>query len=118
VLSSFADPGCFFTGSGSENFFIPDPTGKPFVQKGGTVAKLNILFYCCLWFQEYRYPSFINTRIPKIMQENFTKKGARSGIRKNFIPDPGGKKEPDPGSGSATLVLSWISYFTTYPAGF
>jgi hypothetical protein len=29
----------------------------------------------------------------------------RSGIRKKFIPDPdpGGKKAPDPGSGSATL---------------
>jgi hypothetical protein len=30
-----------------------------------------------------------------------------SGIRKKFIPDPGGKKAPDPGSGfgSATLRL-------------
>jgi hypothetical protein len=28
----------------------------------------------------------------------------RSGIRKKLIPDPGGKKAPDPGSGSATLV--------------
>jgi hypothetical protein len=27
----------------------------------------------------------------------------RSGIRKKFIPDPGGKKAPDPGSGTATL---------------
>jgi hypothetical protein len=28
----------------------------------------------------------------------------RGRIRKKFIPDPGGKKAPDPGSGSATLV--------------
>jgi hypothetical protein len=27
-----------------------------------------------------------------------------SGIRKKFIPDPRGKKAPDPGSGSATLL--------------
>jgi hypothetical protein len=30
----------------------------------------------------------------------------RSGIRKKFILDPGGKKAPDPGSGSATLVVT------------
>jgi hypothetical protein len=30
----------------------------------------------------------------------------RSGIRKKFIPDPGGKKAPDLGSGSATLIPS------------
>jgi hypothetical protein len=34
----------------------------------------------------------------------FHKKGAGSGIGKKFIPDPGGKKAPDPGSGSATLI--------------
>jgi hypothetical protein len=38
-----------------------------------------------------------------------SKKGPdpRSGIRKKFIPDPdpGGKKAPDPGSGSATLLM-------------
>jgi hypothetical protein len=27
-------------------------------------------------------------------------------IRKKFNPDPGGKKAPDPGSGSATLVMT------------
>jgi hypothetical protein len=44
------------------------------------------------------------TRILKIMQENLTKNGAGSGIRKKFIPDPnpGGKKALDPGS--ATLI--------------
>jgi hypothetical protein len=30
----------------------------------------------------------------------------RSGIRKKIIPDPWGKKAPDPGSGSATLKIS------------
>jgi hypothetical protein len=30
----------------------------------------------------------------------------RSGIRKNPIPDPGVKKAPDPGSGTATLHFS------------
>jgi hypothetical protein len=29
----------------------------------------------------------------------------RSGIRKKPIPDPGVRKAPDPGSGSATLLL-------------
>jgi hypothetical protein len=33
----------------------------------------------------------------------------RSGIRKKPIPDPGLKKTPDPGSGSATLVtIIWV----------
>jgi hypothetical protein len=30
--------------------------------------------------------------------------GLGSGIRKRPIPDPGAKKAPDPGSGSATLI--------------
>jgi hypothetical protein len=32
----------------------------------------------------------------------------RSGIRKKPIPNPGVKKEPDPGSGSATLIINII----------
>jgi hypothetical protein len=30
-------------------------------------------------------------------------------IRKKFIPDPGGKKAPDPGSRSATLVKNLVT---------
>jgi hypothetical protein len=43
------------------------------------------------------------TRSLKIILENFTKKGVEFGIREKFIPDPGGKKSTEPGSGSATL---------------
>jgi hypothetical protein len=35
-----------------------------------------------------------------------------SGIRKKPIPDPGVKKAPDPGSGSATLSASELVRFT------
>ncbi len=35
--------------------------------------------------------------------------GLGSGIRKKPIPDPGVKKAPDPGSGSATLVLRRVA---------
>jgi hypothetical protein len=34
-----------------------------------------------------------------------------SGIRKKPLPDPGVKKAPDPGSGSATLASFQCSYF-------
>jgi hypothetical protein len=34
--------------------------------------------------------------------------GLGSGIRKKPIPDPGVKKAPDPGSGSATLIVSLL----------
>ncbi len=39
--------------------------------------------------------------------------GLGSGIRKKPIPDPGVKKAPDPGSGSATLMKSVksLNYF-------
>jgi hypothetical protein len=38
-----------------------------------------------------------------------------SGIRKKPIPDPGVKKAPDPGSGSATLVKTlFLTRFRTY----
>jgi hypothetical protein len=30
----------------------------------------------------------------------------------SWIPDPGVKKAPDPGSGSATLIFSQVIYFT------
>jgi hypothetical protein len=51
------------------------------------------------------------TRILKMIQEKFTKKGVGSGIRKkiNPDPDPGGKKEPEPGS--ATLHETGNLYF-------
>jgi hypothetical protein len=42
--------------------------------------------------------------VRKFHQKRGRIRDPRSGIRKKFIPDPGGKKAPDPGSGSATLV--------------
>jgi hypothetical protein len=54
------------------------------------------------------WPSF--PRIIKIFTQKIVTKPSkirvwdpRSGIRKKPIPDPGVKKAPDPGSGSATL---------------
>jgi hypothetical protein len=38
-----------------------------------------------------------------------------SGIRKKFIPDPGGKKVPDPGSGYATLLRRKLIISTEHP---
>ncbi len=54
--------------------------------------------------------------------------GLGSGIRKKPIPDPGVKKAPDPGSGSATLHCTptktlrsnfkFLSYHVSVPYGF
>jgi hypothetical protein len=43
--------------------------------------------------------------------------GLGSGIREKPIPDPGVKKAPDPGSGSATLIfgLKYIIFFDADP---
>jgi hypothetical protein len=38
--------------------------------------------------------------------------GLGSGIRKKPIPDPGVKKAPDPGSGSATLAVRKFSFIS------
>jgi len=58
-----------------------------------------------------KYKKIVNYFIFEVLQKNFFAPG--SGIRdpgsgKNpfRIPDPGVKKAPDPGSGSATLVCS------------
>jgi hypothetical protein len=45
---------------------------------------------------EQRFLRFRKKTLPKIHPMPW--------IREKFIPDPGGKKAPDPGSGSATLI--------------
>jgi hypothetical protein len=65
--------------------------------------KLNLPFSCYLWFPGASFSS-LNTvdiktmekRLMKKMKEYLTKICAGSGIRKNFIPDPGSKKASDP----------------------
>jgi hypothetical protein len=49
--------------------------------------------------------------VRKFHQKRGQIRDLRSGIRKKFIPDPdpGGKKTPDPGSGSATLRRNLLS---------
>ncbi len=47
-------------------------------------------------------------------------RGPKSGIRRNPIPDPGVKKAPDPGSGSATrkkMAVVWSFYLRFSPRG-
>jgi hypothetical protein len=65
---------------GSKHFFIQDP---------GSYMKSGMLTY--LFLASFAFRS-------KVLVES-----KRSGIREKFIPDPGGKKAPDPGS--ATLVV-------------
>jgi hypothetical protein len=90
------------------SFRIPGPTS--YVKRG--VPKVNIPFSCCLRFLEQilRIAQFRNDNIGTGNKDSedkvrkFHKKGAGYGIRKKSIPDPRGKKAPDLGSGSATLV--------------
>jgi hypothetical protein len=80
ITISVADPGCF----------IPDPTvfSSRILHENWNA---NLLFSCFLCFQA------------QSLSLSHSQKDTRSGIRKKFIPDLGGKKAPDPGSGSATL---------------
>jgi hypothetical protein len=46
--------------------------------------------------------------LPKNCNQALKNMGLGSGIRKTPIPDPGVKKAPDPGSGSAKLLVSLL----------
>ncbi len=122
--TSVADPGCLSR--------IPDPDFYPSriqkqQEKRGVKKICCHTFFCSHKFHKIEYylifdmlktiiwPNFQRT------MEVFTQKivtklskiwvwDPRSGIRKKPIPDPGVKKAPDPGSGSATLY-SWIPMF-------
>jgi hypothetical protein len=65
-----------------------------------TKNKTNI-FSCSLWFQEKVL--LVKKRNEQGFLRNLTKKHTGTlWIKKKFIPDPGGKEAPDPGS--ATLI--------------
>ncbi len=138
VISSVADPGCLSR--------IPDPDFYPSrishpgsrIQKHQLkrgVQQIVIILFCSHKFQKiesYFIFELVNWANFQRIIEVFTHKnftilskiwfGIRDpGSGKNLfrIPDPGVKKAPDPGSGSATLVISliWSIYCIRYPAG-
>jgi hypothetical protein len=84
----------FFPGPGSDHFFIPDPDPNNFSSRI-LHEKWNaiLLFSCCLCFQE------------QSLNLGHSEKDPSSGIRKNFFPDPGGKKAPDPGSATLHCIV-------------
>ncbi len=84
------DPGSEFFHSGSRIriFFFPDPGSEFFP------SRIRNFF-----IPDPKFPS----RIPKIVAKLWVVHPG-SGSRFLPIPDPGVKKAPDPGSGSATLV--------------
>ncbi len=92
VIRSVADPGCLsrildpeFTHPGSR---IPDP--KTATKERGEKNLLSYFFYSHKFHKIESYFIF-----------EMLKKNRKKPIRE---PDPGVKKAPDPGSGSATLV--------------
>ncbi len=128
ILTSVADPGCLsripdpdfypsrIPDTGSR---IPDPktaTKERGDQKFVVMPfhKIEIIYY---WNAEEnnlaQFSKNYRTFYPKNCQKAFKNIGLGSGIRdpgsgKNIfrIPDPGVKKAPDPGSESATLILT------------
>jgi hypothetical protein len=60
-------------------------------------ANLPVLFSCFLWFQEQSLSRCHSQKDP--------------GYGKKFIPDPGGKKAPDPDPQHLRL---WTSFFLDY----
>jgi hypothetical protein len=91
--------GMFYLGSGmfylgSDHFLIPDPNiFSSRIAHEKLNAKLQVLFSCLLGFHEQSLTLTLNQKDP--------------GSGKKFIPDPGGKKapDPDPQKCSAVLVL-------------
>jgi hypothetical protein len=63
----------------------------------------NHPFSCSFWFQEQVL--LVKNKRTRILKKISPKTYLLDPeTEKKFIPDPGGKKAPDPGSGSATLV--------------
>jgi hypothetical protein len=120
--SRIPDPGSRILDPGS---WIPDPGSRILDPKTATKERSEKTFVCSHKFHKIlHYFSFevlkkkIWANFQRII-ELFTQKVSlssqkyglgirdpRSGIRKKPIPDPGVKKAPDPGSGSATLIAA------------
>ncbi len=68
---------------------------------------LNILFFTDLAKNVSQFTKNASTFFQKIVTKpsKICGLGSEPGIQKKSIPDPGVKKAPDPGSGSATLVM-------------
>ncbi len=121
--SSVADPGCL---SRILILPIPDPGSKISYTREEWKKFVVIPFFVATNFTKFKITLFLNWWRKKFgpIKELFTQKVVTKlskiwvwdpGSGKNLfrIPDPGVKKAPDPGSGSATLqssmeiVLSW-----------
>ncbi len=128
---SVADPGCLsrIPVPGSWFLPIPDPGSKNSNKRQGwkkifvkpffvatNFTKLNIILFLICWrkkfgpiFQELL--KFLPKKLsPSLQKYGFGIRDPGSGINLFRIPDPGVKKAPDPGSGSATLsfYLHWF----------
>ncbi len=117
-----ADPGCLARIPDSDFYPSRIPEPKTVTKERGEKKIVIILFFCSHKFYKIEYyvifellknkfgPIF--KELLKFLPKNFSIcsqiygfgiRDPRSGIRKKPIPDPGIKKAPDPGSGSATL---------------
>jgi hypothetical protein len=82
-------------------FFIPDPGSKKAPERDENKANL---FFLLLMVSG---TSFINK---EIKEQGFLRRSRQKnipsgyGIRKKFIPDPGGKKAPDPDPHTAPVI--------------
>ncbi len=92
--SSVADPGCLCL-SRIQLFSILDPGSKFFQSRILDQKRISVFFF---------YPNMIRVAHPKSRIRILTFYPSR-------ILDPGVKKEPDPGSGSATLKTSNVGHF-------
>jgi hypothetical protein len=92
VCSSVADPECFMQDPDLTIFSSRIPT----FFNPGSLIKSGIQTYFFLASYAFRNKVLVLVIVKEI-------RNPRSGIRTKFIPDPGGKKTLDPGSGSTTL---------------
>jgi hypothetical protein len=86
---------------GSDHFLIPDPDPNIFSSRI-LHEKWNAHFFLSSY--AFRSKVLVLVIVKKIRDPRSEIGDPRSRIRKKFIPDPEGKKAPDPGSGSATLI--------------
>jgi hypothetical protein len=99
---SIADPGCFFR---IRFFSNPDPGSEFFLSR--ILSKEFEYFNSKKWLSSFRkYDPGCTSRIPGSGSCLITYPGTR-------IPDPGIKKAPNPGSGSATLLPWRTAYAPT-----
>jgi hypothetical protein len=96
IHNSVADPGCL---SRIRLFSIPDP--------GSASKNLSILTPKKWFLSSRKYDPGCSSRIRMLT------------FYPSRNPDPGVKKAPDPGSGSATLIhngLNWLPLVTIFPS--